>query len=575
MGKITKSSCNSGFHHVAATMRLTIGIIALGCIVVQGNALLQAEAPPALIISKDGANVNVSLDSQASSDVSIRRSDDLMMIRVPKSFPSKLVIDPSLKKDDVVQETDTEGGKTILIHSQQIYLMTRENLQENTTNKATAPENHAKNNAHQSAAEQHANLHTAIDTGNPNADKHIHPVSQAASKSKTQEKLHQPPTIPLTIPSILPKTEELAPQTQTSAKPEAKSKDTTAAKKVEKPITKPDSSKPVTVDPESLPIDLSGKEQTTASQQSTSLMIRITLSLVAVLALLIGFIQGVLPKLMERYPAFFENLQEQARLKQKASTQFSKDNLEPAVTQRRSMKSGILFRSLPKLSFNAPVKYEPDSKRQYLERMNVNGNRLTVLSSASLGKGSELHLVEVQDRQLVIATTPYTVSFVKELTEPTFESSAAAYDTPVFCDETSSNLPEPAAISGSLWPDEPAEEKAQATPDNQTTIAYLSDDSPVIAPQPQSSKKPYASVPHTAQQAAMEPPGIQPAAVANIATHDAVYQKYLNSTGHPRPIPTEMAPDPKAAAATSLPAPSYVDAEEVIVLEDYDDVYGR
>jgi hypothetical protein len=41
-----------------------------------------------------------------------------------------------------------------------------------------------------------------------------------------------------------------------------------------------------------------------------------------------------------------------------------------------------------------------------------------VITSTSLGADKELHLVEIQGRQLVVATTPYTVTLIKELTEP-------------------------------------------------------------------------------------------------------------------------------------------------------------
>src|ERR1700742_2089819 len=63
-----------------------------------------AEPAHDLVISKDGGNVNVNLNTNNSSDVSIRRSDDVMVIKVPKSYTGGLSIDPALKKNSVVQE---------------------------------------------------------------------------------------------------------------------------------------------------------------------------------------------------------------------------------------------------------------------------------------------------------------------------------------------------------------------------------------------------------------------------------------------------------------------------------------
>lgn len=132
------------------------------------------------------------------------------------------------------------------------------------------------------------------------------------------------------------------------------------------------------------PLLLDETQQPKASQTSTNMLIRMTLSLVAVLALMIGFLKWTLPALVERYPAFFNGL------KQNQQSQ--------GPTQNRLAKTN-------------------SKQKQYLEHLSDGNTRFNVISSTPLGKGRELHLVEIKGRQLVIATTPYTVTLVKDLTE--------------------------------------------------------------------------------------------------------------------------------------------------------------
>ncbi|MGG2334407.1 hypothetical protein, partial [Salmonella enterica] len=64
---------------------------------------------------------------------------------------------------------------------------------------------------------------------------------------------------------------------------------------------------------EAQPLALSGA-QSPALAHSSGALWRIVLSLLTVLSLLLGFVKGVLPRLMARFPAFFERLQKGAAL---------------------------------------------------------------------------------------------------------------------------------------------------------------------------------------------------------------------------------------------------------------------
>jgi flagellar biogenesis protein FliO len=132
-------------------------------------------------------------------------------------------------------------------------------------------------------------------------------------------------------------------------------------------------------DTENLPLTFDSEQQSAVAHASSGLMMRMVLSLLAVLALFFACIKWLLPGLMARYPALFAR-------QQTGETPFKKGN--------------------------------------FTERVN---SRFNIITSAPLGKDRELHLVEIQGRQLVIATTPYTVTLIKELTEPA--SSAAELNT--------------------------------------------------------------------------------------------------------------------------------------------------
>lgn len=527
----------------------------LFCLALSGLSLALSaygvEPATGLVISRDGANVNVSLDSEASASVSIRRSDDVMMIRLPKSFGPKLVIDPTLKKDSVVEETETPEGRVITISSQQIYLMTKENLEAPTP---VTPSHRAE-----------SGMQPAVVSNFPKKGD-IKPVSLngknvgESGKGKSAEKpavLGGSMGASKISPALAEAIEKLKRETESSLSLETASPDRDADRSdAESPPPKAGSENKTSQmqktpdkpgDPEAQPLDLSGQQQTVAMQGSTGSLMRIVFSLLAVLAMFAAFAKLVLPRLMARYPDFFENLQRQG--------------------EERGRRP----------AFQKPAGPKTESKKTYLERLNVNGDRFNVLTSTPLGKGKELHLVEIRGRQFVVATTPYTVSLLQDLTDAMDGAGpdADVYDSEPLdgeFEEVSSFQPALIGMMDAEYAGTDEEVGPPYTPPKQIspmseTVAYLSDETspaPAIKANPKANSYASRPEPKINQRTQITPPAAPP---------DQTHLKYLDS-------PVTVTPQAAAPAQASQPvAPpteeAYVEAEEVVVLQDYDDTFGE
>jgi flagellar biogenesis protein FliO len=491
-----------------------------------GSMPVRAESSSAgLIISRNGDHVNVSVDSNAGSAVSIRRSDDVMVIKLPSSFGAKVVIDPRLTQDRVVQETEVPSGKIIAINAQQINLMTQENLKDNVPSGSTKPATPAASrlvppSSAKSVVSNIKKLETAVQS-----------VIQASASPSAPASIPTPHPAPMkpastmslaAIPSIVPreKTGQKAPSAANKHLADKQAANlslippkpkTTASVKPATPTRNPFTEP---VDPEAQPLDLSGQPQAAASRVASYTLFRIVISLLAVLGMLLGFMRMLLPKLMERYPAFFERL----RQRQESAT--------ASRGPRAGGRTKVTRQPEPDAPSAVSMPVQPGTEATAVVHW-LQDNQLTVLGSTPLGDGKEIHLVEVRGKQLVIATTPSTVSLLTDLTDALAEDEA-----------------DDLFLSGMEANSEPP------------VIAYLSDESPVIAQpvEPAQPAKPYASTPSDVQPATVSPPAAPPRTPV-----DRTYRKYLQPQ---QSVPKDAYQD------------AYVDAEDVIVLEDYDDVYG-
>jgi len=606
-----------------------------------------AEGGHDLNITKDGGNVNVNLNTATSSDVSIRRSDDIMIIKVPKSYKGNIGIDPTLKKNSVVHEEETPSGRAITIQSQQIYLHTwdgegnspasqpasshadkSDKQAERASGKASAeaksvPESDKSSDSKDDSAPTRGGIlklspnEGNVGVNNPAEMNGAQPVSQSDRAAYKLQKHHQrtaTPTErgPLDItrlleqdalfnkpvePASVVRSERNARSHQpTFAHPEVslETDDAQKAGKGHKPpkqdvLTENDLSTEKSdaennaSDPEQESLDNDSKQQAVAMQASINGLLRIFFSLLLVLGLVVGFIKGLLPKLLERYPDFFEKLKERKQWSTELPGQMSSSWLKSSFKPSSNPVSKPMQQKMtPDADIRSDYAETPKSpsKKNYLERLKMGGEHVQVLETTDLGKGKELHLVELKGKQFLVATTPYTVSLLKEVSEevppvtsmPEIAPEYAALQHRRIAQERAAIYPQPAE-SQSMRPaqSQPATPAEPVTPVQSQTIAYLSDKSPIQRVQP---VKPYATQPGNPQRRKSIVPQFP-------APPDEIYQPYASPVTQPasqnvRPYPS-MFPNVSVEArdVSSTSPTAYIDAEEVVVLEDYEDVYGR
>jgi hypothetical protein len=619
--------------HRALWGRLPAGLPSL--IILAGTLALVcqpalAESGTGIVISRNGDKVNVTYDPSALPYFDIYRKGDAKTVIRTSSHADgeafKLLVDPRLKKDSTVQEAETPRGKVITINSEQVYMISQENLGEVTLEKdksAPAPGKKAVESSHKT-------VQTASKTdGNPSAPTKPVPSGmppslnlaqkQAAVKTSTEKqkgtaqesklsnlsklaKAGQPlpvkseslavPTASVAVRQLKPTNPPMpergkATKAAKSASPVSEGQAPLSMSGEPKPLgpssgavenSKPellsgsDSSKSKT-DPESQPLDLSGREHEAAMQTSTGMMLRVTISLVVVLLLLLGFMKRVLPMLMERYPGFFENLKRQNRFGDTPPDEDQDSILGlPRMTRPKARKTS------PRPEVFHPEPVQPSPKKHYLERIGVGDERFNVITSTSLGKGKELHLVEIRGRQLVVATTPYTVSLIKDLSDPEPGAGSGGIE-PAVSGLLASNASDEAPPTGEDIEtddyynprlDKMRSSRSACQPEAPSPV-YTEPNRPAHR---ETSAKPYASMP-SAPRVHEEPAPAEPEASDPL---DHIYLKYLDpeeAVSELQRVRHQKREVNRTIENFLEPGPyiSTYNSHEVVLLEDYDDNY--
>lgn len=143
------------------------------------------------------------------------------------------------------------------------------------------------------------------------------------------------------------------------------------------------------IDPAELqPLTVYERQHRTVERKSGEILARLLTSLAGVLALFAGFARWLLPRLMERYPAFFEALRWREPPAEKS--------------EEAGSKTGALSSSFRKTNLRTEDSPPP---------------RLQVLTSTPLGADRELHLVDVSGRRLLIAAGPMAITVLEDMTE--------------------------------------------------------------------------------------------------------------------------------------------------------------
>jgi len=625
----------------------TKAAFALAALISLGMTLPQASrAEGDLNISRDGGNVNVNLNTATSPDVSIRRSDDIMVIKVPKSYKGNVNIDPALKKNSVVHEEETSSGKAITIQSQQIYLHTWDADNGGTPN-ATAHDDKTEK------SDKKANDDESKDAIGPGGFLQLSPTDSktklerpsdhhnesnqghsSGEKHRHHNSTNPPEPRPMDITRLLDQASLLgAPQysqpevrhdrprhdlpTDDQPKKGKQGKGKAALKhSAEEVQSNPEASaNPNLEESELEPLEADSIKQAAAIQASINGLLRIFFSLLLVLGMIYGFGKVLLPKLLDRYPDFFERLRESRQWSTEMPSQAMNQWNKPSPQQGQKLSARNQAPDSPKTNkkFNpitalaeqflnatpisvremrtepeyrpesgkatVPARTEP-SKKGYLERLKVAGEYFQVLQTTMLGKGKELHLVELKGKQFLVATTPYTVTLLKDLSEegdapaanaslpmsapsPQPEIKQISQQRTMMPPSFPSQPVQPQAGRAVNQPNQPVarnEASAQLREVKSETIAYLSDETPITRVR---QAKPYATPP-----GASAPGHRKPAVPQFPATVEDDYPTYLN-------MPSQRQPAASPRPQSNAGQPAYIDAEEVVVLEDYDDFYRR
>jgi hypothetical protein len=578
---------NLPFTLTGKARRWTFSLAAILSLGMAMPAVSGAEPSNDLVISKDGGNVNVNLNNASSSDVSIRRSDDIMVIKVPKSYKGGYSIDPALRKNSVVQEIETPTGKAITIQSQQIYLHTSDDTPSSTP-QASASSDKSESKASESASKEESGpgkpgfLSISPTESTPKkGSNHTSTNRSEKHKAKTFEQRPASPLdltrllnqgslfgdpMPMAQPTINHSTETKMTSNTDGQTKKGRHKDKNKSKKQATPevtVSTPQVEITPVGDPESEPLEPDAKAQAAAIQASIGGLLRIFFSLLLVLSLIVSFVKVLLPKLIDRYPDFFDKLREHKQWStEKPGNLFTQwPKAEPKQAPAKPSQPPVKQTESTQLAEWAQRK-EP-TKKSYLERLQVAGDYFQVLQTTLLGKGKELHLVELKGKQFLVATTPYTVTLLKDLSE---ETSPAPQSVPALFPQPEAKQIAPARTP-THTPVPPANTTQERSPVKSETIAYLSDETPIRRV---SSPKPHATQPGAAQR-----PFRRPVTPQFPAPPNEVYQQYLPQPSIAQTPAQRSTVHQPVVHTTAVPAiqPAYVDAEEVVVLEDYDDVY--
>ncbi len=535
----------------------------------------QAETP-GVVINKEGGSVYVIIDPSVVPNLANReRRDGQMIFEVPDA--SLLKVDPALKNTVQVK------GKQVIINSDQVYLGTQDLSNMKATPSVPAkpapsvagkPATFAKPivQAQQPVIPARPATTTRSTVPLPSTPRAqstpittpvaVRPATQSFNRPRPAPVASAPVIIrqnPATTVGSAPAIAPSPPAGNLAGYPQEAA--TQAGMRFGEGVSQPlaaqaplltpaPSPEEVAVsDPETLPLDYMDTQREEAAKTSMELMARLAVGLIAVLLMAVIFTRTLLPRLVAQYPEFFNRLQRKDAVASVMEREMERPQPQPkAPRQAKTPKAGPL----------AKKEGASSSKKHYLAQMRMDGDQFTVITSQDLGRGKELHLVEIKGRQLVIATTPFNITLIKDLSEP----PTAAEQT----DEGVEPTPEPEPqVSGLLESSKPVFDTAF-----ERASRMYADDEPVYEAQPTQRysrvvSKRYASGPTDKPVTA--------------STEDAVYKKYLDAEELAPVTPERIQAQKRQRDISEFLAHDrhvagpVVDAEEVVVLEDYDDQY--
>lgn len=619
-------------------------------------ALSNAESNAGILITREGSNINITFDPAILSTISSHQQEGRTTIRIPANASaqaSTFLIDPELRKSGAVKETTTAQGKVITVHSSHVYLVSQElrGLHNPFPKSETTPAKQSTSTPVKQAAPHPTLLKSEpakalsevaallLPQGSPSKISKPTPSAKASNPptqgvSKKAQSPGKPSEALLSVgrshkaKSALQEQSLALPDTSRTEQLELDARQPKTNKALSTlSLPKPNDNTQETLsaangtsasDPEQEPLELYQTQHEAAVQNANGALVRMIVGLLTVLALFAGFAKLMLPKLMERYPTFFENLKRQQHPDAPRVPQSSTQERPPVRRpQPKAMRgpepeednathwptSAVTPTPLetPMPSNHSHSHPQEPGKRKFLERLSLGGKQFQVMSTTDLGKGKELHLVEIMGHQLVIATTPYTVTLVKDLTasENTTTDSSATQDS------ISSALSGLLSLNNNGVGNHNGMGGQANNPviSNETSTQEGTDDDFLEVWDVPESKNPYASKPapkplpiqpnqpaqrpttpstHASLDLPQRPAQPQPQTAEQHATSLPVHLKYLQPqemNEQQRALKNQaMAQRKHERSTTSSQHDAFesdiIDATEVVILEDYDDFYG-
>ncbi|MGE0200358.1 MAG: flagellar biosynthetic protein FliO [Candidatus Melainabacteria bacterium] len=440
-----------------AWMRLLLLAVTAGTLI--PLVAVHAEEKAVSIARDFEDNVMVTIDPAVMPDLKIRRQKGRMTIVLPEQAATqgKLSVEPILEKAQLVNVQHRNHQKIITIDSDQVYVGIRPGnrsplqLSPRPAVTAARPQETTLIGPTPAEASSPRKILPPLDTP-PSQSVGATPQTVVPAKPTLRRRV-SPPVVRRYMPVRSAGTYYRAPAPRrpistVAVKPApavpatpAVTADTTPASVAVAPEDAPMPTPAVLtpeapraqdfgVDEYNVPLNRIAEAQQKSGEASLSMLWRVLGGLALVLVLVVSSLRYGLPWLLARFPALAELGREkqaektgQTYLKEKKTALGSKKASAAASVQSSVRAAAKPDEALPETDAmrrlkadDATATHQQPSAMARAAIAGIAGTQdFNIVSKGKLGKEKDLYLVEIGERQLVIATTPYSVSLITEL----------------------------------------------------------------------------------------------------------------------------------------------------------------
>lgn len=643
---------------------------------------------PTMNIARDANdNITVTMDPSMISNVQIKRSNGRMMIELlDEANESGYKIEPILEQASLVKVGSGNRGKVITIDSDEVYLSIQEMQAGAKPVEAPARKKISLSPPPEKKPDTRAAMQKVASKPAPVASKQTTKKASVPVPTATQAAATNSEVAPRTQKRMVQAAEPAMtkPKREETSEIDAVSTAAVDEDNVDSNLDEEDllnapagsetdeellllgaeESAMSMDDFETIPLDDIYSEQQQSGFDWGNLIIKMGLSLLAVLALIVVSLKLLLPKMMDRYPAFFNRLKGGSQeediqglgdiymappgppdkdLRPNTGI-YDEDGNDHPVSKKGGLFSGMASKLPMRNKANAerskglskpsegrplmPIKGD-SNQRAYLEKLSRDYPQFHLLNSSQLEKEKELHVVEIQGHKLVLGSTPYSINLIKELDDTETDTNAVleeveyTYSEDDFAPQDNSikayieshpdvDVPQELTSKRRMPQQRPAQSQPQQQseqeqqPTRRKIIRTSGDrrrNAVLSNRQNRRPEEPQQRQAEPQQRPAQQQPQSRPQQAAPQPSQDEVYKKYLNQpqAGAPQRPAARPSQAGKSAYASNPQAGSpqppqpqqrsrrqgsggyyqpstrsridYVDAEDVVILEDYDDTF--